>query len=451
MKEKGILLPIFSLPSRYGIGDFGNEAYEFIDILSENGIDYWEILPINACNRLPYSPLSYYALEEDFISLDKLKEKGLISSEIIVDESRFDGRERDRVIYDDFKEKYFKEAYSLFKENGENNYDGYLEFIKQREINEYVEFLSEKTGEDKDYYLFLQYVLYMQWMDIKTYANIKGVKIVGDMPVYPVFDSAETKFHPECFEMENGEFTFEAGTPPDYFNDNGQKWNSPVYNVENMKKNGFGYLVKRFKYQLKLFDKIRVDYFRGYDSFFKIPIGKTGKEGYYVDGVGYDFFDKLFEDGEVKLDSLIIEDLGDIREETIAMREHYGFTRQKILEFAIDFNNLVDMDNEQENVLIFPGNHDCSTIYGWYKTLGEENQERLKEFLRKNECYDINVNIGMMQYCKKCKARIAMFMIQDILGLDDSARMNIPGTISDRNWSWKLVDFNDFKERIKDF
>jgi 4-alpha-glucanotransferase len=148
---------------------------------------------------------------------------------------------------------------------------------------------------------------------------------------------------------------------------------------------------------------------------------------------------------------LIIEDLGDIREETIALREHYGFTRQKILQYTIDLNNLYDRDNEAENVLAFPGNHDCNTIYGWYKTLNDEYKERLKEFLRRNECYDINVNIGMMQYCMKCKARIVVITVQDVLGLDETARINLPGTTSDKNWSWKLKDFNDFKEQIKYF
>ena len=267
----------------------------------------------------------------------------------------------------------------------------------------------------------------------------------------PIFNSAETKFHPDCFEMENGKFTFEAGTPPDYFNSDGQKWNNPVYNVENLKKDNYEYLIRRYHYYLKLFDKIRIDYFRGYDSFFKIPIGKTGKEGYYTDGVSYGFFDKLFEDKNIKKDSLIIEDLGDIREETVRLREHYNFTRQKILQFTIDLNYLFDNDNDTENVVVFPGNHDCNTIYGWYKTLSDENKERLKEFLRRNECYDINVNIGIMQYCKKCKAKIAIITVQDILGLDESARINIPGTLSNNNWSWKLKDFNDLKERVKDF
>ena len=439
MKEKGILLPIFSLPSKYGIGDFGYEAYEFVDILSENNIKYWEILPINKCDEHPYSPISYYALEENYISLDKLKEQGLIKSAEIREN-------KDRVIYDNFKEKYYKEAYNNFKENKE-----YEEFIKIKEINQYAEFESEIKVNTKEYYLFIQYILYKQWMELKEYANSKNIKIIGDMPVYPVFKSVETKYYSKYFEMENGKFTFESGTPPDYFNENGQKWNSPVYNVENIKKDNYRYLINRFKYYLKLFDKVRIDYFRGYDSFFKIPIGKTGKDGFYTDGVSYGFFDELFKDKDVNVENLIIEDLGEIREETVKLREHYGFTRQKILQFSLDLDNLYDRDNEEENVLVFPGNHDCNTIYGWYKTLNDDYKIKLKEFLRKNECYDLNVNIGIMQYLSKCKAQMTIIMVQDILGLDENSRINVPGTESDKNWSWKLIDFKELKERIKDY
>ena len=439
MKEKGILLPIYSLPSKYGMGDFGYEAYEFIDILSENNIKYWEILPINACDQLPYSPESYYALDDDYLSLDKLKDMGLI-------ENAEERENTDRAISDDFKVKYFKEAFSKFIPNEE-----YEEFIKNSEIMEYAEYISDKKGNSKEYYLFIQYILYKQWMELKAYANSKNIEIIGDMASYPTFESVETKYHPECFQMKDGKFLFESGAPPDYFNEDGQRWGSPVYNIDYLKKTNYEYLIKRFKYYLKLFDKVRVDYFRGYDSFFKIPYGRLGKEGYYEDGVSYDFFDRLLLEEDVKKENLIIEDLGDIREETVALRKHYGFTRQKILLFTLDLERLMDIDNESENVLVYPGNHDCHTIYGWYKTLSEENIQRLKEFLRRNECYDINVNIGIMQYCLRCKAKMAIVAVQDLLGLDDSARMNVPGTIDDLNWTWKLKDFNDFRERIKDF
>ena len=434
MKERGVLLPIFSLPSKYGIGDFGYEAYEFIDILSEHGIEYWEILPINACNNLPYSPISYYALEEDYISLDKLIEENLIEK----------ARRRslkNRVIYSNFKEKYYKEAFGRFKKNSD-----YKKFIKNKEIQKYAEYMSEKNDESKNYYLFLQYILYKQWMELKNYANSKNVKIIGDMPAYPPFESVETEYNPKYYD-----FRYEAGSPPDYYSEDGQKWGSYVYNVKNLKSNKFKYLVDRFKYHLKLFDKIRVDYFRGYDSFYKIPFGKSGKTGEYQDGVSYAFFDELFKDGTINKEQLIIEDLGDIRDETIELRRCYDLTRQKILQYSIDLYRKNDRDNESENVVIYPGNHDCQTIYGWYKSLSDENKQNLKQFLSYNNCNDINVNHGIMQYCLKCKAKIAIVSVQDILGLDDSARTNLPGTISKDNWSWQLNDFEDFRERIGDF
>lgn len=439
MKEKGILLPIFSLPSKYGIGDFGYEAYEFIDILSENNIKYWEVLPINECNGLPYSPVSYYALEEDYISLDKLKEQGLIKNVATRPVT-------DRAVYDDFKIKYYKEAYEKFKVD-----EDYTKFVQNDRLVEYAKYAHIKKGESEEYYLFLQYTLHKQWMELKEYANSKNVYIIGDMPVYPMFDSAETMFHADCFEMADGKFTFEAGTPPDYFNSEGQRWNSPVYNIENIKKNNYEYLVHRFKYQEKLFDKIRVDYFRGYDSFFKIPIGKTGLQGEYSDGVSYGFFDALFESGEVTPEDLIVEDLGDIRPETIELRDHYSFMRQKIMQYSIDLNTLYDYDNDIENMLAFPGNHDCNTLYGWYKTLSDEYKGRLKEFLRNNGCNDININIGFMEYCKKCTAKMVIIMAQDVLGLDETSRINLPGVTSEENWSWKLKDFDEFREQIKYF
>ena len=186
-----MLLPIFSLPSKYGIGDFGYEAYEFIDILSDNNIKYWEILPINACDNLPYSPISYYAFNENYISIDKLIEFGLLD-EVVTRENT------DRAVFDDFKENYYKLAFERFKPR-----DIYEDFVQNEEIIHYSEFMSEKTGKSKEYYLFLQYILYKQWFELKTYANSKGVEIIGDMPVYPIFNSVDTKYNPECFEMEN--------------------------------------------------------------------------------------------------------------------------------------------------------------------------------------------------------------------------------------------------------
>ncbi len=439
MKERGVLLPIFSLPSKYGVGDFGNEAYEFVDILYQNGIDYWEILPINACDNKPYSPLSYYALNTTYISLDKLKEEGLLDE--IQTRSSID-----RAIYDDFKIKYFHQAFDRFEPD-----EKYYKFIENDEIRDYVEFATRKFGGTKEYNYFLQYKAYSQWIKLKEYANKKRVRIIGDMPAYPVFDSAEAYYHSEFFEMDNGKYIYEAGAPPDYYNRAGQKWGNPVYDVLNIKKDNYNYLIKRYKYFLEMFDIVRLDYFKGFDSFYKIPIGEPPENGMYCDGLSYSFFDTLFREPGIHVRDFIIEDLGDIREETVALRKRYEFTRQKVLQFTLDLNNLYDKDNVSDNAMVLTGTHDCKTIKTWYNDLSDEHKANLKEFLKQNECEHEDICIGIMQYAMICKGRIAVLPIQDILGYDDSTRINFPGTISNRNWSWKLVNFDHFKERIKKF
>lgn len=439
MKKKGIILPIFSLPSKFGIGDFGNEAYEFIDILSSNNIDYWEILPINACHKLPYSPISYYALNEEYISLEKLKEKGLIKNP----------RERkigNRAQYDNYKEKYYLEAYSNFTID-----DGYVQFIKCKEINKYAEYMCNLTGFGKDYYLFLQYVLYNQWMDIKNYANSKNVEIIGDMPIYPAFNSVETAYNLKYFQTEDGKFKFEAGTPPDFYSETGQKWNTPVYNIEEIKKDNYSYFVKRYEYYLKLFNKVRIDHFRGYDSFYKIPIGELGTQGHYEDGLGYGFFNELFSDKNVNPACFIVEDLGDIRKETIELRDYYGFTGQKMIQTSIDLENMRDNYNINDNIMVLPGNHDSHTICSWYKEMNYESKNKLKDFLRENNCMEDDINIAMIEYCFKSKSKIVMVTVQDIIGLDDTARINVPGTDSYKNWTWKLENFTELKNKIQMF
>ncbi len=435
MKEKGILLPIFSLPSKYGIGDFGNEAYEFIDILSENKIDYWEILPINDSNMLPYSPISYYALNTDYISLDKLKEMGLIKNPAFKEK-------KSRITYDKFKLKYYKEAYNNFIET-----EDYQKFKENRKIVQYSEYMSSTTGEKQDYYIFLQYILDKQWNELKEYANSKNVKIIGDMPIYPSFNSSEVKYNPECFELENGKMVYMAGTPADYFNEDGQKWGNPIYNFEKIKEYGYVYLLDRYKEYLKRFDIIRVDHFRAYDSFFRIPINGTAKNGYYTDGPSYGFFDELFK--FTTPERFIIEDLGEIREETIKLREHYNFTRQKIFQYTINLDELTDFDSDVENIVIYPGNHDCHTLLGWYKSLKLKQKINLRRFLNKNKCNFLNINKGIIKYCLQCKAKIAIIAAQDILNLDDSARINLPGCDDIQNWSWELLDFDDFRKKIK--
>ena len=256
MKEIGVLLPIFSLPSKYGIGDFGNEAYEFIDILSANNIKYWQILPIDEFDRRTFSPISFYALEEDYLSLDKLYEYGLI-------EKPEERRDSDRIVRDNFKYKYVKEAYEHFKDTKKD----YNSFCSNPYIQEFAEYYSKRSKLDQELIFFEQYILSKQWKDLKNYANSKNVKIVGDMPVYPSFNSCEIAYHSKCYQLEDGQMKFMAGTPPDHYNRNGQVWYMPVYDLDYIRKDNYNYLIDRYKEHIDKFDIVRIDHFKIFDEY----------------------------------------------------------------------------------------------------------------------------------------------------------------------------------------
>lgn len=437
-KEKGILLPIFSLPSKYGIGDFGKEAYEFIDILSENHIEYWEILPINSTNDLPYSPLSYYALEEDYISIDKLKEDGLLVSVNRIKDSNF-------ITHSNFKEKYYKQAYKNFTPTPE-----FIEFSKDKNIIQYAKFMEENYDQDKDYIIFLQYILDKQWSELKKYANSKNVKIVGDMPIYPAFKSAEVKYNPKYYQLSSGgHMEYVSGTPPDQYNDKGQKWNNPVYDFKKIEKDGFEYLINRFRSYLSRFDIIRVDHFKAFDEFYKIPIRESATSGVYEEGPKYAFFEKLLH--YCSSSRLWIEDLGDIQKETRKLRDHYNFTGQNITLHSIDIRHRIDNGASKNNIVNYLTNHDTETIVGWYSNLSFFERRALRRMLILEGCYKRKINKAMIKHCMKSKAKIIVITVQDILGLDNTARINTPGISSEYNWAWKLTSFDQFRKNIKYF
>lgn len=431
----GVLLPIFSLPSKYGIGDFGYEAYEFIDILKANNIKYWEILPIHESGRYPYSPISYYAFNKNFISLDKLIDMGLLKD--VEYKSK-----NSRIKYDDFKEKYYKEAYNNFQECEE-----YIKFCTNSKISEFAKYMSKRENEDESYYLFLQYILDKQWRELKEYANKNDVEIIGDMPIYPDFNSCEVEYNSKCYELENGSMKFVSGASPDYFNSEGQKWGHPLYDFKYMKKDNYLYLLERYKEFLNRFDIVRIDHFRAFDTYYKIPIDKTAKDGFYVEGPGSDFFDKLFE--FTLPERFIVEDLGDIRKETEILRDKYNFTKMKIVQYTLDLKNKIDNYNDCENMVIYTGNHDNNTIVGWYNSLSNDEKENLLEFLKLNDCYNERINVAMINYCLKSQAKYAIFPVQDIIGLDENSRINLPGHEYEDNWSWELLDFEELKNNIK--
>jgi 4-alpha-glucanotransferase len=290
-------------------------------------------------------------------------------------------------------------------------------------------------------------MLNKQWYALKKYANEKNVKIVGDMPAYPAFDSVEVKYHPECYQLKDGQMEFIAGAPPDFYNADGQSWGNPVYNYEFIKKNNYQYLLDRYKDYLKRYDIIRIDYFKGLESFYKIPNGKTPREGIYEQGPRYEFIDKLLEFSDKS--RYWVENLGDITADTLKLKNHYGLTGQNLTIFSVDYARGYDPSFKIENIIDYPCNHDTNTSIGWYEDLDPSYRERVREYLVNNECNSPYINDALMEYCFKSSARVVMLPIQEVIGLGPEARLNRPGIIADSNWSWKLIDFDAFKETIE--
>ena len=427
--KKGILLPIFSLPNKYGLGDFGYEAYEFIDILADNNIDYWEILPIYATDRWPYSPTSYMALSEAFISLEKLKDEKLLDEEIL---------ENKNITRD---EKYHI-AYENFNPNEEYN-----NFIKDVEIIKYTQYMKNKFGEEESYYLFLQYLAHKHWLELRNYANSKGIGIIGDLPIYPNFDSSEVYNYSKYYLLnENGQMDYVSGAPADCFTDEGQKWGHPLYNVQSIKEDNYNYLVDRFMKCVKLFDITRIDHFRAYDSYFKIPVQGLPKDGFYEDGVGAKFFEILF--SKTNSDKFVIEDVGDIRKETNELKEKFNFAGMTIFQSEFNPEEPSQFKLKSKHTVLYTGNHDNNTIVGWYNDLQAEEKAKLLIFLEQKGYYDEKINTSIIKYLISLHADMLIIPVQDIMGLDAQSRINIPGLVLKSNWSWQLENFNSLKENI---
>jgi len=416
--EKGILLPIFSLPNKYGCGDFGYETYEFIDILSNNNIKYWQILPIFD-GIYPYSPISFYALNINYIFLDKLKEMKLL----------------DKI--DKIKEKNYLEAYHNFVKNEE-----YYKFIKNEEIIKYAKYMSNKNNQESDYYLFLQYILDKQWNELLNYAHSKNVYIIGDLPIYPDFNSCELYYYSKYYQLNNGKLEYVSGASPDYFNRQGQKWNHPLYDFNQIKEDKYIYLLDRYKECLKRFDITRIDHFRAYDNYYKIPIDKLPTEGFYEEGPKEDFFDKLFKITDPN--RFIVEDLGDLRKETYELKHKYNFKGMKILQYTLNLKELKD-DYNDINYVVYTGNHDNNTIVGWYNELTEIEKSNLIKFLKKEDCLESKINFSLIKYALNNKINLVIVPVQDIIGLDSDSRINLPGIESNNNWSWQLENFVELK------
>ena len=467
MSKSGILMPVASLPNQYGIGSFGKEAYTFVDMLAKAGVRIWQILPLNPLGygNSPYQPLSSFAGDESYIDLALLKKDGLLEEL----PAPFAPAEADRIDYAgarDYKEPWLRRAYKRFKPDAE-----YKRFLKFDWVYPYAVFVALKTQnglrawvewpkEQQDwildrkydishledeigYRMFAQFMFYRQWMALKKYAAKKGVQIMGDIPFYVGLDSLDVWGAREEFLINgDGEPSFIAGVPPDYFNADGQRWGNPIYDWEHMKKTNYRFWIQRLRYSSVLYDILRIDHFRAFDTYWKIPAScPTAREGEWIEAPGYELFDEVFR--QLPKINIVAEDLGDLRPEVLELRDYYGLMGMNVVEFT-----LLDGVPILQNQLVYTGTHDNQTVTGWYKSQSKYDKRRVLDRLAACGTPHTPIAKKFVRYIMQSPAAMAIAPLSDVLGYDDRARLNTPGTVGSPNWEWRLPSFAPLRRRL---
>lgn len=468
------MMPAASLPGRHGIGDFGRESYHFVDLLKKSGAKIWQLLPLNPLGygNSPYQPYSSCAGDELYISLDKLSEEGLLKA---VPEFHKNASRIDYQAVREYKGKYLKKAFLNFKPDA-----GYRKFIKMDWVYDYAVFLSLKKQNDliawnewpkeqrdwiKDhkydishlkndieYEMFIQYEFYKQWMELKKYANKNGIKVMGDIPIYVGIDSLDVWAGQENFLLgADCKPAFIAGVPPDYFSELGQRWGNPIYDWKYMKKDGFTFWINRLAYSSRLFDIIRIDHFRAFDSYWKIPAQcDTAVNGEWAYAPGYDLFDTIFK--ELPDINIIVEDLGDLRPEVHELRDHYDFKGMKVVQFNFTSEDVAEGEyKDVENLVLYTGTHDNDTINGWYKSLSRKQQYQTRHFLDLAGIPKDVLSWRMVSFTLAQDCYMAVIPYQDICDLGPKTKLNSPGTLGSPNWEWKAKNLDGLEERAEAF
>lgn len=436
-RSSGILLPIFSLPSKYGIGCFSREAIQFIDFLAKANQKYWQILPLvipGPCES-PYQSISTFAGNPLFIDLEQLVYQRLLTKEEL---DSYDWSNNNMIDYNKVKDYKFELLYKAFERSDHYKEPWFISFCNRNSswLEDYVDYISFKEGVSKDYYRFEQFLFEQQWLMIKSYANYKGIKIIGDLPIYVSLDSADVYHNPELFQLEMGLIPSEiAGCAPDDFSQDGQVWGNPLYDWDYHKENGYRWWKERMKHCLKLYDVVRLDHFRGFYDYFAIPFGdKTAKNGEWKLGPGIDLFKELEKElGEI---NVIAEDLGFLSDGANKFIKEAGYPGMKILQFA--FNGGKDNpylpENITENFVVYTGTHDNNTTLGWYNSSSDWEKEHLKEYIPEID----NISWDLIKLAMNTKANMCIIQMQDYLYLDAECRINTPGTCFG-NWQWRMT------------
>ena len=468
MRKSGVLLPVTGLPSPYGIGAFSREAYEFVDFLKKAGQKLWQILPLGPTGYgdSPYQSFSTFAGNPYLIDLEALIEKGWLTAEECA-ETDWGGSEA----YVDYEKMYFNRfpllqrayerseigkdpafaafcgendwwlsEYALFmalkESHGGAAFQEWEEPLKMRE-KAALEACGRELKSQIEFWKFLQYLFSEQWQALKRYANGNGISIIGDIPIYVAYDSADTWAHPELFLLEENLLPKAvAGVPPDAFSATGQLWGNPLYDWEYHRKTGYAWWLSRLDFCCRLYDVVRIDHFRGFEAYFSIPYGdETAVNGHWEKGPDYDLFAAMKQ--KLGKKAVIAEDLGVITPPVRRMIRRTGFPGMKVLQFAFDGGDSEYLPhNYEKNCIVYTGTHDNQTTLSWYEQQGRKTKRFIRRYLRASRGSE--VPRAMIAAALSSAADTAVIPIQDWLGLGDEARMNFPSTLGN-NWKWRLV------------
>ena len=466
----GILLHITSLPSKFGVGDFGPAAFEFVDSLEQAGQTLWQILPINppSFGNSPYSCTSAFAISPLFASPELMLRDGLLEDYDLESVPEFSSNRVQYSFVLDFKIQLLSKSYDRFKENidkydfkkfyvdnsywledfclfsalknhfGGRSWSEWPEDIKRRNaVHRYTDSLREYLEREK----YFQFVLFYQWKELQKYCRNKGIRVFGDVSLYVNHDSADVWAHPELFKLDQElNPVVVAGVPPDYFSETGQRWGNPIFDWNFLRKNNFFWWIERMKHNLDLFDLVRIDHFRGFLAAWEIPVNdSTAVNGQWQECPGVEFFSVLL--NEFKSIPFVAEDLGVITQDVKDAMARFGFPGMKLLIFAFDgdiLQNPYAPENHVKNCVLYTGTHDCNTMRGWFEEeLSDESKVKLENILGKKVCAN-TIAEEMVILAMSSIADTVILPMQDVLGLGSEARMNCPG-IAENNWEWRLL------------
>lgn len=483
MRRSGVLMPVSSIPSRYGIGTFSRQAYDFINLLEQAGQTYWQMLPLGPTGYgdSPYQSFSTFAGNPYYIDLEALIEKGWLTEEEC-DQYDFGDNEE----YIDYEKIYlsrFKALRTAYGNSRIGEQEDFQRFCRENAywLDDYALYMAvknsfggkswsewdddirlrrpeamkryrEKFADEIGFYQFQQYLFAVQWFALKAYANQKKIQIIGDIPIYVAFDSADTWANPELFQLDEDLIPVAvAGCPPDAFSATGQLWGNPLYRWDYHKETEYAWWMKRIAYCYDLYDVVRIDHFRGFDEYYSIPYGDpTAEFGHWEKGPGYDIFKTM----KAKLGNkaVIAEDLGFLTDTVIKLVKKTGYPGMKILQFAFDSREESDYlpHNYTANSIVYTGTHDNDTTVGWYDTLNRKDKTFAKKYLNIRSNKDVHwafIRAALASVSDTC-----IIPMQDYLGLGTEARINMPSTLG-TNWKWRMLPgqfTEELAEQMKD-